>query len=58
MKAERFHFHRCVQAVDESIADFNAALQKLATNFKFGGTLEETLRDRFVCGLRNEAVAA
>ena len=28
--AERFHFYRCVQAVDESIADFDAALRKLA----------------------------
>ena len=23
---ERFHFHRCVQAMDESIAEFDAAL--------------------------------
>ena len=53
--AERFHFHRHVRAVDESVAKFDAALQKLATSCKFGGTLEETLRDRFVCGLCNEA---
>ena len=54
--AERFHFHKCVQAVNESIADFDAALRKLAAYREFGGTLEETLRDRFVCGLRHEAM--
>ena len=52
---ERFHFHRHVQVVDKSIAYFNAALQKLATYCEFGGTLEQTLSDRFVCGLCHEA---
>ena len=40
--------------MEESIDDFDAVLQKLATYCKFGGTLEETLRDWFVCGLRHE----
>ena len=53
--AERFHIHRRIQAMDESIAEFDAVLRNLATYCEFGGTLEETLRDRFVCGLRNEA---
>ena len=53
--AERFQFHRRTQAADESIAEFDAALRKLATHCEFGETLEETLRDRFVCGLRHEA---
>ena len=53
--AKRFHFHKRVQAADESIAEFDAALQNLATLCEFGGTLEEALRDRFVCALRNEA---
>ena len=42
--------------MDESIAKFDAALRNLATYCEFGGTLEEALRDRFVCGLRNEAM--
>ena len=50
--AKRFHFHRRAQAVGENIAKFDAALRKLATHNEFGGTLKETLRDRFVCGLR------
>ena len=54
MIAERFHFHRRVQAVDESIVEFDAALRKLATYCEFGGALEETLCDQFVCGLRHE----
>ena len=55
MIAERFHFHRRVQAVDESMAEFDAALRNVATYCEFEGTLEEALCDRFVCGLRNEA---
>ena len=54
--AERFHFHRRMQATGESIAEFDAALRKLATHCEFGNTLEETLRDRFVCGLQHEAI--
>ena len=37
------------------IVDFVAELRRLATNCKFGTHLEEALRDRFVCGLNNEA---
>ena len=54
--AERFHFHKRDQAMGESIADYDAALRKLATHCKFEGYLEDALRDRFVCGLRNEAM--
>ena len=42
--------------MDESIADFQAALRKFTTYCKIGGTLEETLRDRFVCSLCYEAM--
>ena len=54
--AERYHFHKRNQAVGESIADYDVALRKLATNCKFGDYLEDALRDRFVCGLSNEAI--
>ena len=53
--AERFHFRKRVQASDESIAEFDAALRKLAIHCEFGGMLEEILSDRVVCGLRQEA---
>ena len=54
--AERFHFYKRDQATGETIADFDAALRKLATHCNFGDTLEDALRDRFVCGLRHEAI--
>ena len=54
--AERFHFHKRDQAAGETIAEFDAALRKLATHCLFGGALEDTLRDRFVCGLRHESI--
>ena len=49
----RFHFHRRDQAADESIAEYVAELRRLSTNCKFGATLNDALRDRLVCGMRN-----
>ena len=54
--AERYHFHRRNQAVDESFAEYIAELRRLSTHCKFGAYLEDALRDRLVCGLRNEAI--
>ena len=56
MIAQRFHFHKRDQAAGESIADYDASLRKLASQCKFGDRLEEALRNRFVCGLRHEAI--
>ena len=53
---ERFHFHKRDQAAGETISDFDAALRKLAIHCQFGDTLQDTLRDRFVCGLRHDAI--
>ena len=54
--AERFHFHKRDQAAGESVADFDAALRKLAIHCNFADALEDTLRDRFVCGLCSDAM--
>ena len=54
--AQRFHFHRRNQGPDESIADYIAELRRLAACCKFDAYLDEALRDRLVCGLRNDAV--
>ena len=54
--AERFHFYKRDQLPGESMCDFDAALRKLATHCRFGEALEEALRDRFVCGLRHNAI--
>lgn len=53
--AERFHFYQRNQLAGESIADYVAALRKLATHCEFEEKLQETLRDKFMCGLRKEA---
>lgn len=54
--AERFHFHRRNQAAGETIADYVAELRRLSTHCEFGDHLEDAIRDRLVCGLRDEAV--
>ena len=54
--AERFRFHKRDQHETESIRDFNASLRKLSEFCKFGDTLNDTLRDRIVCGLQNEHI--
>ena len=56
--AERYRFHRRDQTAEESVADYVAELRRQATHCKFEDTtefLEESLRDRFVCGLRAES---
>ena len=56
--AERFRFHRRDQAAGESIGDYVVELRRLTAHSQFEATtdyLEEALRDRFVCGLKNES---
>ncbi|XP_070385738.1 uncharacterized protein [Dermacentor albipictus] len=55
----RFLFYKRNQAVEESVADYVTALRKLAEDCGFGDEqlpLDIMMRDRFVCGLQNEAV--
>ena len=54
--AERFKFHCRNQGESESVAQYMVELRKLADKCHFEGYLEEALRDRLVCGLRNEAI--
>jgi transposase InsO family protein len=51
--AERFRFHRRTQGDNESIKDFVASLKSLATTCDFGDFLNDALRDKFVCGLKD-----
>lgn len=53
--AERFRFHKRNQDEGESVTMFVAALRKLAEHREFKDALNDTLRDRLVYGLRNEA---
>ena len=54
--AKRFQFHKRDQGSGECIAEYDAQLRKLASHCSFGEHLEESLCDRFVCGLRHEAI--
>ncbi|CAB4033713.1 Uncharacterized protein K02A2.6, partial [Paramuricea clavata] len=54
--AERFRFYKRNQQEGESILSCIAELKKLTTDCNFGNNLEETLRDRFVCGLSNQQI--
>ena len=49
-----FHFHRRNQASGETVAEYVAELRRMATHCEFGSNLEEALRDRLVCGLKDE----
>lgn len=53
--AERFRFHKRNQEEGESVAVFVAALRRLAEHCEFGAALNDTIRDRLVCGMRSEA---
>ena len=54
--AERFNFNNRFRQDGESVMDFAAQLKKLTIHCEFGDFLNEALRDRFVAGLRKEAI--
>lgn len=54
---ERFKFNSAKQQQDQSINEYVSHLKQLATHCEFtGDTLTDNLRDRFICGLRSEAL--
>ncbi len=54
--AERHRFYTRSQGANESVLEFVADLRRLAITCDFGDFLNQALRDRFVCGLREETV--
>ena len=56
MIAERYKFHQRAQKDGESVAQYLAALRKLAEKCEFGEFLDQALRDKLVCGIRNETI--
>ena len=54
--AGRLHFHKRDQEEGEGMVDYAAALKRCSERCEFGGFLEQALRDRFVCGLRNRQI--
>ncbi|XP_022777528.1 uncharacterized protein LOC111318945 [Stylophora pistillata] len=51
--AERFRFYKRIQREEETLLTYVADLKKLATHCSFGANLNEALRNKLVCGLRN-----
>ena len=49
---KRFKFHQWQLMASESVAKYVAELHKLATHCEFGEHLQEALRDRLVCRLK------
>ncbi|XP_062615419.1 uncharacterized protein LOC134277149 [Saccostrea cucullata] len=54
--AERFRFHKREQRSSEGVLSYVAELRKLSIHCNFGETLNDTIRDRFVCGINSESV--
>ena len=53
--AESYRFHRCFQEENETVPVYSARLRHLASSCNFGEFLNRSLRDQFVCGIRNPA---
>ena len=53
--AEFYRFHRCFQEENESVSSYSTRLRHLASTCNFGEFLNRSLRDQFVCGIRNPA---
>lgn len=54
--AQRFKFNNSFRNEGESVADFVLALRNLAKHCEYKDTLEMMLRDRIVCGIRDEKI--
>eukprot|EP00731_Ephydatia_muelleri_P020829 Em0013g556a len=52
----RFYFNSRFQKETETVGQFFAELRRLSEYCEFGGSLDEMLRDRLVCGLRDVRV--
>ena len=53
---ERFRFHKHSQGDHEPIKDFVADLKALSSKCEFGDFLDDSLRDKFVCGLHDTTI--
>ena len=50
-----YRFYRCVQEENESVSAYSAQLRRYASTCNFGEFLNRSLRDQFICGIRNSA---
>ena len=54
--AESFKFYNAKQEEGESISNFLVRLKHLASPCEFGSFLKRALRDKFVCGLKDDGI--
>ena len=54
--AERFNFPEAEQQESDLIRDFLPRLKKLAETCEFGSYRKEAIRDRFICGLKEQGI--
>jgi hypothetical protein len=54
--AERFKFRQYRQVKGQTVAQYVAELKKMARFCEFEATLDENMRDQFVCGLLSDAL--
>ena len=54
--AERFKLNKRDQREGETISQYLVELKKLAATCEYGDFLEQALRDRLVCGIRDQQI--
>ena len=54
--AERFKFNSRYQKNNETVLQFVAVLRALTEHCEFRGVVDDTLRDRLVCGTNNKKI--
>ena len=50
----RFGFNTCMRQQGEAVAAFVARLRDLSSHYEYGDSAKEIIRDRLVCGIRND----
>ena len=53
---ERYKFHTRTRQEKETVSEFVAELRTIARYCKFGDALQDSLRDRLVCGINEDAI--
>ena len=53
---ERFRFNTCDRSLNQSTADYVAELRRLSEFCNYGDKLEEHIRGRLVCGIRDNRI--
>ena len=51
---QRFRFNSRARQPGESVAAYIAELKRLSEHCSFGESLDDMLRDRFVCGIQDQ----